>query len=85
MAHVSVVCVLEGLRCLRRACKPTASKSSPAGIKAGDNWQEWADGRPEQVFTPSLGAPMFFWELSIGEAMRCPNALTGENVSWYLY
>ena len=29
MAHVSVVCGLEGLRRLRRARKPTASKSSP--------------------------------------------------------
>ena len=32
-------------------------------IKAGENWQEWAGGRPEQVFAPSLGAPKFLWEL----------------------
>ena len=37
--------------------------------KAGDNWQEWAGDRPEQVFAPSLGAAMFFWQLSIGEVI----------------
>ena len=35
--------------------------------KAGDNWQEWADVRPEQVFALSLGAAMLFWQLSGGE------------------
>ena len=51
---------------LRRARKPTASKDYlRLTTKAGVIWQEWADGRPEQVFAPSLEAPMFSWELSI--------------------
>ena len=54
------------LRRPRRARKPTASKDHRRLIiKTGDIWQEWADLRPEQVFAPSLEAPMFSWELSI--------------------
>ena len=44
---VSIVCVLEGLRRLRLARKPTASYSPPAGTKAGDIWQgvgRWSPG-----------------------------------------
>ena len=64
--RVSVVCVLEGLRRLHRARKPTASNSPPAIAKAGDMWQEWAGVRPERLF-----AQPWSYDILLGAVLRC--------------
>ena len=56
---VSVVCVLEGLRGLRLARKPTASYSPPAGIKAGDIWQGVGRWSPGAGLRSALEVPKF--------------------------
>ena len=64
----SVLCVLDGLRRLRRARKPTASNSPPADHHQGRRHLAGV-GRcsPGAGLRSTLGAPMFFWELSIEE------------------
>ena len=81
---VSVVCVLEGLRRLRLARKPTAFYSPSAGTKAGDIGREWAGGRPERVFALPCSCDvllaavdpqvMWWWRCDAGRHLQLSHA-----------
>ena len=80
---VSVVCVLEDLR-HHLAHKPTASYSPPAGIKAGDIWQEVGRWSPGMGLRSALEAPKFLLGAFLINAMQCDE---GDSIyEWkYLY